>query len=467
MQEREIVIVGGGPGGYIAAIRAAQLGGKVMLIEEEELGGTCLNWGCIPTKTLLQGVEILEALRKSSEFGIQVSDVKIDFLKLMARKDRAVRTIGSGLVNLLKGHGIEVIKGKASLVSAQEISVVTNHGQKDVIQARKIILAPGSVPADLPLPGKNLSKVIDSKGALQLTNLPESLIIIGAGPIGLEFGTIFAALGSKVTILEMMPQILPKEDGEIALALERVLKHLHVQIYTNCLVKEIREDEEGRKEVSVRLGNQERTLTSEYVLIAGGRQPNLGGLGVEKAGIKVDHKGIEVKANLETNIPHIYAVGDVTGQNLLAHFAMAQGVVAAENALGRAVRFEERVIPRCIYTLPEVAAVGMTEEEAKRRGYEIKIGRFPFAANGKATAMGERNGFVKIIAEKKYGEILGLHIFGPHATDLIGEALLAMRLEATTKDIARAIHPHPSLSEALMEAALDIDGEAFHLPPRK
>lgn len=467
MPEREIVIVGGGPGGYIAAIRAAQLGGKVTLIEKEEIGGTCLNWGCIPTKTLLRGVEILETLRKGKEFGIQAKEVKVDFLKLMARKDRAIKTLITGVSNLLQAWGVEVIKGKASLLSSKEIEVVEGGEEKKILCPRKIILAPGSVSADLPLPGKNLSKVIDSQGALKLTSLPDSLIIIGAGPMGLEFGTIFAALGSKVTILEMMPQILPQEDGEIASTLEGILKYLHVQIYTNCLVKEIREDQEGQKEVSVVLNNAERKFVSEYVLMAGGRKPNLEGMSVEKVGIKTSSKGIEVNAKMETNIHHIYAIGDATGQIMLAHYAMAQGVVAAENAVGGEAILERRVVPRCVYTFPEVAAVGLTEEEALRAGYDLKIGRYPFAANGKATAMGERNGFVKIIAEKKYGEILGIHILGPQATELISEAILAMRLEATAKDIARTIHPHPTLSEALMEAALDVDGEALHLPPTK
>ncbi|MGB9698085.1 MAG: dihydrolipoyl dehydrogenase [Thermodesulfobacteriota bacterium] len=468
MEEKEIVIIGGGPGGYVAAIRSAQLGCRVTLIEKEELGGTCLNWGCIPTKALLRGVEILENLRHAAEFGIQMGEVKIDFLKLMARKDRAVKTIVSGVTNLLKTWGVEVIKGKASLLSPKEIEVFDQQGEKRKILAKKLILAPGSIPAELPFPGRNLSKVIDSQGALQLKRIPHSIVIIGAGPIGLEFGTIFTALGSKVTIIEMRPQILPQEDEEIASALERILKRNSMQINLNCLVKEISESQEGAKEVRAILNNREEKLfTGEYVLIAGGRQPNLEELGVEKAGIKVGPKGIEVNEKMETNIPGIYAVGDVTGQILLAHFAMAQGVAAAENAVGREVTLKPRVVPRCIYTLPEVAAVGLTEEEAKKAGYDLKIGHYPFAANGKATAMGERNGFVKVIAEKKYGEVLGIHILGPQATDLIGEAILAMRLEATAQDIAHTIHPHPTLSEALMEAALDVNGEARHLPPPK
>lgn len=468
MEEKEIVIIGGGPGGYVAAIRSAQLGGKVTLIEKEELGGTCLNWGCIPTKALLRGAEILENLRRAAEFGIQTGEIKIDFLKLMARKDRAVKTIVSGVNNLLKSWGVEIVKGKASLLSPKEIEVLDNQGEKKKILAKKLILAPGSVPADLPIPGKNLPKVIDSNGALQLSSIPQSIIIIGAGPIGLEFGTIFAALGSKVAIIEMMSQILPQEDEEIASALERVLKKNSMQIYLNCVVKEISENREGAKEVRAILQDrEEKVFTGEYVLIAGGRRANLDEIGLENIGLKTNKQGIEVNEKMATNIANIYAVGDATGQILLAHFAMAQGAVAAENALGRSSYLDRRVVPRCIYTMPEVAAVGLTEKEAKQAGYDLKIGHFPFAANGKATAWGERSGLIKVVAEKKYGEVLGIHIFGTRATDLIGEAILAMRLEATVQDIGRTIHPHPTFSEALMEAALDVDSEALHLPPLK
>lgn len=464
MLQKEILVIGGGPGGYVSALRAAQLGSQVTLLEKDEVGGTCLNWGCIPTKVLLRGAEILNLVRKSRDFGIEIGEVKVDFLKLMARKDRTVKTLTSGVYGLLKSRGIEVIKGKATLISPTEVEVIGERGEISKYQAKRIILATGSIPAELPLPGRKLPKVIDSNGALSLTNIPQSMVVIGAGPIGLEFGTIFAALGSKVVILEMMPQILPQEDGEIASALERALRQIPLQIYTNCIVKEIREGENGQKVVLVVVNEEERAFLGEYVLIAGGRKANLEGLGAEKIGLKLSNKGIEVNERMETNISGLYAIGDVTGQIFLAHFAMAQGVVAAENAVGRETAWEKRAVPRCVYTIPEVAAVGLTEEEARQAGYDLKIGRFPFAANGKATILGERSGLVKIIAEKKYGEVLGVHILGPHATDLIGEAIIAMRLESSAREMARAIHPHPTLTEAIMEAALDVDGEAWHLP---
>lgn len=467
MAERDIVIIGGGPGGYVSAIRAAQLGGKVTLIEQKELGGTCLNRGCIPTKALLRGVELLELLEGSKDFGIHVGEVSVDFLRLMARKDRSVKTLVAGVAGLMKANGIEVIKGQAQLLSPREIEVFDEQGRKFAFQARKIILATGSISADLPVPGTALSGVIDSNGALQLTQVPESIVVIGAGPIGLEFGTIFAALGGKVTILEMMPQILPSEDLEVASALEKTLRRFKIQTLTNCRVNGISEGTDGKRKVVATIGEEEKVFEAQYILMAAGRRANLKGLGLLEAGVRFDKKGIEVNERMETSAPGVYAIGDVTGKWLLAHFAMAQGVVAAENSLGHEARLDSRVVPRCVYTLPEVAAVGLTEKEATDAGYDLKIGRFPFAGNGKATIIGERNGFVKIVAEAKYDEILGVHIFGPHATDLIGEAVLAMRLEGTAADIARAIHPHPTLTEALMEAALDVDGMAVHVPPRK
>jgi len=467
MSEREIVIIGGGPGGYVAAIRAAQLGAKVTLIEKDELGGTCTNWGCIPTKALLRGVELLESLEGVKDFGIQVGQVAVDFSKLMARKDRAVKTLVSGVGGLMKSNGIEVIKGKARLISPQKIEVVDEKQQKVTYQARKIIIATGSVSADLPIPGAKLAGVIDSDGALQLTNIPESMVIIGAGPIGLEFGTIFAALGTKVTILEMLPQILPSEDPEVASALDKSLKRFKILTLAGCRVKEITTGSEGKKKVVALTGEGEKAFEAQYVLVAVGRKPNIEGLGLQEVGVRFSKKGIEVNEKMETSIPGVYAIGDVTGQWLLAHFASAQGEVAAENAMGHEVLMDSRVVPRCVYTLPEVAAVGLTEKQAQEAGYELKVGRFPFAANGKATVIGERNGFVKMVAETKYDEILGVHIFGPHATDLIGEAVLAMRLEGTAEDIAQTIHPHPTLTEAMKEAALDVDGRAVHIPPRK
>ncbi|MBP1715334.1 MAG: dihydrolipoamide dehydrogenase [Deltaproteobacteria bacterium] len=467
MVEKDLVIIGGGPGGYVAAIRAAQLGGKVTLIEQEELGGTCLNWGCIPTKALLRGVEILDLIEGGKDYGIQAGSVTVDFAKLMARKDRAVKTLVGGVSGLMKANGIEVIKGTGRLVSPQKIEVVNAKQEKEIYQARKIILAPGSVSAEIPIPGAKLPGVIDSNGALTLKEIPESLVIIGAGPIGLEFGTVYAALGAKVTVLEMLPQVLPSEDPEIAAVLEKTLRRFKIQSLTGVKVEKIIERPEGKLQVTAAVGGGEKVFPAQYVLMAVGRKPKVEGLGLEEAGVKFSKKWIEVNDKMETNMPGVFAIGDVTGKWLLAHYASAQGEVAARNALGQEAQMDERVVPRCVYTLPEVASVGLTEKKAGEEGHRVKVGRFPFAANGKATILGERNGLVKIVADEKYDEILGVHIVGPHATDLIGEAVVAMRLEGTAPDIGHAIHPHPTLTEAMMEAAFDVDGTAVHIPPRR
>jgi dihydrolipoamide dehydrogenase len=464
--ERDIAIIGGGPGGYVAAIRAARLGAKVSLLEKEELGGTCLNWGCIPTKALLHGVEILEIVREGKDFGILAGEPAVDFAKLSARKDRVVKTLVSGVAGLMKSNGIQVIKGQGRFVTPQKIEVTDEKGSKDILEAPKIVIATGSVSADLPIPGIQSDGVIDSTGALLLKEIPESMVIIGAGPIGLEFGSIFSALGTRVTILDMMPQILPSEDSEVAAALEKSLKRFKMQILTGCAVKEITAGPEGRKIVRTSAADGEKSFEGRYVLTAVGRKANIKGLGLEEIGVRLGRKGVEVNEKMETNLPGVYAIGDVTGQWLLAHFASAQGEVAVENALGHPSKLNPRVVPRCVYTLPEVASVGLTEKEASEAGYKIKVGRFPFAASGKATAIGQREGFVKIVADSKYDEILGVHIVGPHATDLIGEAVVAMQLESTAEDLARAIHPHPTLTEALMEAAMDVDGMAVHIPPK-
>jgi len=467
MIEKDILIIGGGPGGYVAAIRAAQLGGKVTLIEKDEVGGTCLHRGCIPTKALLRGVELLTSLEECQNFGISTGEVTVDFAKLLARKERAVKTLVAGVSGLMKSNGIEVIKGRAKLASPWKVEVFGQEPQPITFQATKIILAPGSVSAELPLAGGQDPSILDSDKILQLRQVPDSLVVIGAGAIGLEFAILFAALGTKVTILEMLPQILPAEDLEVASALDRSLKRFKIQTFTGCQVLEVTEGAEGKRKVLASTGEKERAFEAQYVLVAVGRKPNVEGMGLKEAGIRFNQKGVEVNEKMETNIPRVYAIGDVTGKCLFAHFASAQGGVAAENALGHEARMDSRVVPRCVYTLPEVASVGLTEKQAKEAGYEIKVGKFPFAANGKATILGEREGFVKIIAEAKYDEILGVHILGPHATDLIGEAVLAMRLEATIPDLGQAIHPHPTLTEALMEAAFDVHGRAIHIPPRK
>jgi len=462
LKQSDVVIVGGGTAGYVAAIRASQLGGKVILIEKDSLGGTCLNRGCIPTKALLHSVGILESARHGKDCGVDVGDISIDFAKMMSHKDAVVNTLVTGVQYLMKSNAIEVIKGTGKVISPTEVEV--DGSQKEKVKGNRIILTPGSVPSAVPIPGVDGPGVITSDDALQLTEIPQSLLVIGGGAIGVEFATIFAKLGTEVTIVEMLPQIVPTEDLELSASLKGVLEKEGIKIFTGAQVGRIEDDSEGDKLVIVTTGEGEQKLTAELVLVAVGRRPNIKGLGLEEAGIKTGRGGITVNDRMETNIPGIYAAGDAVGGILLAHVASAEGVVAVENALGKDSVMDYRVVPRCIYTMPEIAAVGLTESQAKEEGLELKVGRFPFSANSKSLISGQRDGFIKILSDAKSGEIFGVHIFGPQATELISEATLAMGMEATVAEISSTIHAHPTLSEAVREAALAAEGMAVHIP---
>ena len=462
MKQSDVVIIGGGPAGYVAAIRASQLHGKVILVEKGSLGGTCLNRGCIPTKALLHSVEILESARRGKDYGINVRDLIIDFIKMMSHKDAVVNTLVTGVQYLMRSNAIEVIKGTGKVISPTEVEVDSN--QQEVVTASKIILTPGSIPSVVPIPGVDGAGVITSDDALQLSEIPQSLLVIGGGAIGVEFATIFAKLGTEVTIVEMLPQIIPTEDHKLAMALQSALEKGGIKIFTSAQVSRIEDDSEGDKLISVVTGEGERKLTAELVLVAVGRKPNIEGLGLERVGIKTEQGSIVVNERMETNIPGIYAAGDAIGGILLAHVASAEGEVAVENALGRDSVMDYRVVPRCIYTMPEVAAVGLTESQAREKGLNLKIGNFPFTANPRALILGQPDGFVKILSDAKSGEIFGVHIFGHQATELIPEAALAIKMEATVSEISSTIHAHPTLSEAIKETALDADGMAIHMP---
>lgn len=461
MKQSDVVIVGGGPAGYVAAIRASQLGGKVILIEKDALGGTCLNRGCIPTKALLHSVEILEAVRRGKDCGVSVGELIIDFTKIMSRKDAVVKTLVTGVQYLMKSNAIEVIKGTGRLISPTEVEV--DSGQQEAVRATGIVLAPGSVPSVVPIPGVNGSGVITSDDALQLSEIPQSLLVIGGGAIGVEFATIFAKLGTEVTIVEMLPQIIPTEDHELSVSLKQALEKDGIKIFTGAQVSRIEDDPEGDKLVSVATGEGEQKLTAELVLVAVGRKSNIKGLGLEKIGIKTERGSITVNDRMETNIPGIYAAGDAIGGILLAHVASAEGEVAVENAMGKESVIDYKVVPRCIYTMPEVAAVGLTESQAREEGLNLKVGRFPFTANPRALILGQPDGFVKVLSDAKSEEIFGVHIFGPQATELISEATLAIKMEATVSEISSTIHAHPTLSEAIRETALDAEGIAVHM----
>ena len=466
MKERDVVVIGAGTGGYVAAIRAAQLGAMVTLVEKDKLGGTCLNWGCIPTKALLRGIELMELARKGKSYGVNVGTVTIDFTQMMARKRQVVQTLVNGLQSLIKGNGIEVIKGVAKVVSPQQVEVKLDTGETQTVAAKKIILAPGSLVATLPIPGADGPGVITSNEALQLTEIPKSMVVIGGGAIGVEFSTIFAGLGTTITILEMMPEIIPTEDQGLARFLKGSLQKKGMEVLTGAEVSGI-EDAPGGKLVKVSTEAGEKQIKAQLVLMAIGRKPNTEGLGLEELGIKTERGRIVVNEKMETNVPNIYAIGDAIGGILLAHVASAEGEVAAENALGKSVVMDYRVVPRCVYTMPEIAAVGITEKEAREAGINVTIGQFPFAANGKAMILEETEGFVKVVTDSGSGEVLGVHIVGPHATDLIAEAALCMKMEGTFEEIISTIHAHPTIAEAIREAALDTEGMAFHIPPKK
>lgn len=453
----QVVVLGGGPGGYVAAIRAAQCGLKVALVEKDALGGTCLNRGCIPTKALLRSAEVYETVKKAKEFGIDTGSATIDIKAIFARKDRIVKQLVGGIKGLMQANKIEVYAGVGKVLNPNTIEIAQKEGTK-TITTEKLILATGSKPFVPPIPGAELPGVITSNEALELGCVPDSMVIIGGGVIGLEFAYLMQSLGSKVTIIEMLPRILPMADEEVVGVLVAALKKLGAVIYTDAKVKVI--SQQGAELlVEYELNNKIEKVTGEKVLISTGRAASFEG--IEILGLQ-GKKGIEVNEYQETAIPGVYAIGDVTNGIQLAHVASAQGIAAAENAAGQKSACHLDTVPSCIYTSPEVAWVGLTESQAREQYGEIKVGKFPFLASGKAMAYGETEGFVKIISDVKYGEILGVHIVGPHATDLISEGVLAKSMEATLDELGHAIHPHPTLSEAVMEAAHVALGHGIH-----
>lgn len=484
--DADIVVIGGGPGGYPAAIHAAKHGGRVVIIDFDNVGGTCLNWGCIPTKTLIGSVAVLDQARHAKDFGLIAENVGFDYAAIMARKDKVVSTLVGGVEFLLKKNKIRYIKGKGKILDAHTVEATLEGGKTEKVTTSSIIIATGSVPAKIPIPGldgggkdsdvffsNSEAKSRKAKGALGDTSVwtsndaisskepPKHLVVLGAGAVGAEFAYVFNGLGSKVTIVELLPNIVPAVDTEITGELQKLLEKQGIKIMTSTKVASV--DVPGRKLKYVSEKHGDGEMEFDKLLVAVGRWPYTEGLGLENAGVQLDRRRVPVDEYMRTNVPNIFAIGDVTGGKLaLAHVATREGEVAAQNALGHSVKMDYRAIPAAVYTEPEVAVVGLTEQEAKDKGFDIEVGRFSFKTLGKAMAINENVGLVKIISDKKYGEILGAHIVGPHASDLIHEVCVSIKLESTIEELMHTIHAHPSLGEAVMEAAQDAKGESVH-----
>jgi dihydrolipoamide dehydrogenase len=465
MEERTIAVIGGGPAGYTAAIRASQLGAKVTLVEKNKIGGACLNWACIPTKFLLHSVGIYQTIKNAEKYGITIDGISLDMVKVQSRKNALVSRLITGLNEIMDMNDIEVINGCARLTPEKEIEIDLGEGSKRVIKAGKIILATGSTTSKLTVPGADIPGIMFAKDILDLDYVPQSLVMIGGGVVGVEMATILAKLGCEVSLVEIMPRILPGEDSDITKILEGALRKDGVSVHTGAVVKNIKANGKN-KQIIILVKNVEKKLTAEAVAVAIGQRPYIQGLGLDKCGIAYGDDGIEVNKHMATTASGIYAAGDVTGGTMLAYVAMAEGNIAAENAMGRHSAINYQSVPRCAFTLPEVASVGLTEDEATAQGFQVKCGRFPFAANPAATILSERRGMVKVVTEQKNSRLLGVHIIGPGAVNIIAEATLAIKLGATVEDIRTTLHPHPTLSEAFREAVLDANGGAIHFKNR-
>ena len=465
-QQYDVVIIGSGPGGYVAAIRAGQLGLKTAVVEKDPfLGGTCLHRGCIPTKALLENADIWQKIQKAKDFGITVGDVTIDWSAVQKRKQGVVDQNSKGIEFLFKKNKVEWVKGFGKVVDRNTVEItVDGQGDGKKLSTKNIILAMGSVPKDLPHIKADGKRIINSDHILALDYIPKSMLVIGAGAVGCEFASIFSRFGTKTTIVEVMPQLLPIEDDEVSKEFTRIFKKKGIDVFTDAKVLSCEVTEGGVKSV-VEVKGKQQTIETEIVLSATGRRAVTENCGLEKTKVKLDQRGmVEVDGLMRTGEPNVYAIGDIVPTPALAHCAFAEGILAIEHIAGKDVRpINYDHVPNATYTDPEVASVGLTERKAKERGYEVKIGKFPFTANAKAKIVGEAVGFVKYVTDAKYDEILGVHIVGPKATELIVEAGAALELEATSESIARTIHAHPTLSESLAEAAEDVHGQALHI----
>jgi dihydrolipoamide dehydrogenase len=460
----DVVVIGAGPGGYVCAIRAAQFGLKTAIVDKQWLGGVCLNVGCIPSKALLKNAEVAHTLReRGKEFGFSFDNLTLDYSVAVKRSRQVSDRLTRGVAFLMKKNKIDVHMGTATLTASDTVQVTASDGKVQELKAKNIVLATGAFSSVFPGVTVDGEKVLTYSEAILQTRLPESVVIIGAGAIGVEFATVWNSYGTKVTLVEMLPRVVPLEDEEISAELARAFAKRKIQILTGHKVQSVKTTDKG-VEVTVSADGVEKTLAADQALIAIGFKPNSKNLGLEKVGVKVNERGfVQIDERMATNVPGIWAIGDVTGQLLLAHVASTQGIVCAENMAGApSVKLDYRMMPRATYCHPQVASFGLTEVQAKEAGYEIKVGRFAFQPNGKALGLGDYAGFVKIIADAKYGEILGAHMIGPDVSELLPELTLAQSAELTSAEIARNVHAHPTLSEVLLEAAHDLMGHPIH-----
>ena len=463
MAQYDVVILGSGPGGYVAAIRASQLGLKTAIIEKENLGGICLNWGCIPTKALLKSAQVFEYIKHAKDYGIVVGESHADFGAVIKRSRNVAEGMSKGVTFLMKKNKIDVINGYGKVKPGKKVEVTDAEGKKSDVEGKHIIIATGARARQLPNVPIDGEKVIEYRKAMSLEKQPASLLVMGSGAIGVEFAYVYASMGTKVTIVEFMPNIVPVEDEDISKELAKIYKKLGIEIYTSSSVEKV--DTSGSGCVStVKTRTGEIKIETDVVLSAAGIVSNIENIGLEDVGIATDRGKILVNGFAETNIPGYYAIGDVTPGQALAHVASAEGIICVEKIAGHHPQpLDYKNIPGCTYCSPEIASVGYTEKAAKEAGYEIKVGKFPFSASGKAKAGGVPEGFVKVIFDAKYGEWLGCHMIGNNVTEMIAEAVVARKLETTGMEIIKSVHPHPTMSEAIMEAAAAAYGEVIHL----
>jgi dihydrolipoamide dehydrogenase len=464
LKEYQVVIIGSGPGGYVAAIRAGILGLKTALVEKDPfLGGTCLHRGCIPTKALLHTAHLYDEIKHASDHGLSVSGLAVDYPKVHKRKAAIVTKLAQGTLFLMKKRKVDVLTGVGRITDATTVEVTGEKGTER-IRAAAIIVATGSTPARLPHIEPDHKIVLDSDSVLVEEKIPGALAVIGAGAVGVEFASIFNSFGSKVTIIELLPRVVPIEDEDISKALEQAFKKKGIDVFTSSEVKAV-EKVRGGADLKIKVSGGEKDLHVDRVLLSVGRKPLTQNLGLEDIGVTVDKRGyIAVNDFMQTNVPNVYAIGDVVPTPLLAHVASAEGILAVDHIAGKEARpLNYNRIPNCTYCSPEVASMGLTEKAAREQGYKVKVGQFPFAGIGKAMILGDTGGFVKIVGEETYDEVLGVHIIGARATEMIAEACLGASLETTTTEIAKTVHPHPTLSEAMAEAAHSVYGEAIHI----